>query len=61
MVAALSEDAKTLYLSSELAAIHTIDKTSDYWQPNPGSPVIATLDGEVMRGTGDVLEGMKLK
>jgi glutamate synthase domain-containing protein 1 len=61
MIAAVSEDANTLYLASELSAIHTIDATTDFWQPNPGCPVIASLGGEVERGISDPLGGLKLR
>jgi glutamate synthase domain-containing protein 1 len=51
LIAALSEDGGTFYLASELNAIHEVDDTSDYWQPDPGRPVIATADnGLVQRG-----------
>lgn len=50
LIAAISDDEKTFYLASELNAIHTIDATQDFWQPNPGKPVIASLGGVVSRG-----------
>lgn len=61
MIAALSENGKTLYLSSELNAIHAVDKTMDFWQPDPGNPVIARLEREVIRGSGEPLEGLRLR
>ncbi|MBN2014510.1 MAG: glutamine amidotransferase family protein [Candidatus Altiarchaeota archaeon] len=61
LIAAISENGKTLYLSSELNAIHSIDKTTDFWQPDPGNPVVARLDREVIRGIGEPLEGLRLK
>lgn len=50
LIAALSEDESTFYLSSELNSIHEIDDTRDYWQPDPGRPVIATTEGLIQRG-----------
>jgi glutamate synthase domain-containing protein 1 len=60
LIAALSEDRNTLYLASELNAIHTIDNTMDFWQPNPGNPVIARLGEGVIRGVKEPLEGLRL-
>jgi len=60
MIAALSEDEKTFYLASELNAIHTVDKTRNFWQPNPGNPVIATLGEPVVTGTKGPLSDMNL-
>ncbi len=51
LIAAISEDENTFYLSSELNPIHTVDETSEYWQPNPGQPVIASLGEEIIKGT----------
>jgi glutamate synthase domain-containing protein 1 len=51
LIAALSEDEKTFYLASELNAIHEVDNTSNYWQPDPGRPVIATEDGVMLKGS----------
>lgn len=56
LIAALSEDKSTFYLSSELNSIHEIDDTRDYWQPDPGRPVIATTDGLIQRGTEEDLK-----
>lgn len=53
LIAALSEDEGTFYLSSELNAIHEIDGTQNYWQPDPGRPVIATAGGLIQRGNGE--------
>lgn len=50
LIAAQSDDENTFYLSSELNPIHAVDDTSDYWQANPGEPIIATTDGIVSRG-----------
>ena len=50
LIAALSEDQSTFYLSSEVNAIHLIDETEDYWQANPGQPIIASIDGIESRG-----------
>ena len=60
LIAAVSEDNKTFYLSSELNSIHTIDKTENFWQPDPGKPVIASLGEPVITGTKDPLEGINL-
>jgi glutamate synthase domain-containing protein 1 len=60
LIAALSEDGKTFYLASELNSIHSIDKTQNFWQPDPGKPVIATLGEEIVTGTKDPLEGLNL-
>jgi glutamate synthase domain-containing protein 1 len=60
MIAALSEDTETFYLASELNVIHTIDKTQNFWQPDPGKPVIASLGEPVITGTKDPLEGINL-
>jgi glutamate synthase domain-containing protein 1 len=60
MIAALSEDGKTFYLASELNSIHAIDKTLNYWQPDPGKPVIASLGEPVITGTKEPLEGLNL-
>ncbi|MBU2559963.1 hypothetical protein KKA03_03620 [archaeon] len=56
LIAALSDDQSTFYLSSELNSIHEIDDTMDYWQPDPGMPVVATTDGLIQRGTQSDLE-----
>ena len=56
LIAALSEDQSTFYLSSELNSIHEVDDTTDFWQPDPGKPVIATTDGLQQRGTDRDLE-----
>lgn len=60
MIAALSTDGKTFYLSSELNSIHTVDKTTNFWQPDPGRAVIATLGEPVITGTKDPLENLEL-
>ncbi|MEE8402994.1 MAG: hypothetical protein V3R93_04490 [Candidatus Hydrothermarchaeaceae archaeon] len=56
LIAALSEDESTFYLSSELNSIHEIDDTRDYWQPDPGRPVIATTEGLIQRGAEEDLQ-----
>jgi glutamate synthase domain-containing protein 1 len=61
MIAALSEDGKTFYLSSELNSIHTVDKTMNYWQPDPGKPVIASLGEPIITGTNDPLGDLELR
>jgi len=60
LIAAVSEDSKRFYLSSELNSIHTIDKTGNFWQPDPGKPVIASPGEPVITGTKDLLEGISL-
>lgn len=61
LIAAISEDESTFYLSSELSAIHTVDSTQNFWQPDPGKPVIASLDESIIKGTKDPLGGLNLK
>lgn len=62
LIAALSGKEDTFYLSSELNAIHYVDKTENFWQPNPGNAVIASLgEGVVSKGFEDPLRKMKLK
>jgi glutamate synthase domain-containing protein 1 len=56
LIAAVSEDESTFYLSSELNSIHEVDDTRDFWQPDPGKSVIATTDGVLNRGTDRDLE-----
>jgi len=60
LIAALSDNESTFYLSSELNAIHTIDDTKDFWQPDPGKPVIATLGEPVVRGTRKPFDGLHI-
>ncbi|OYT27357.1 MAG: hypothetical protein B6U97_01925 [Candidatus Altiarchaeales archaeon ex4484_96] len=60
LIAALSEDESTFYLGSELNPIHTVDETKEYWQPDPGKPVIATLDEPLVRGTEKIMEGLSI-
>lgn len=60
LIAALSEDGNTFYLSSELNAIHKIDKSTSHWQPDPGKPVIATGGEQIITGTKDPLEGITI-
>lgn len=61
LIAALSEDKSTFYLSSELNSIHEIDDTRNYWQPDPGMPVIATKDGLLQKGAGEDLKSFALR
>ncbi|HIE34517.1 MAG TPA: hypothetical protein EYP86_05200 [Candidatus Altiarchaeales archaeon] len=58
LIAAVSEDENTFYLSSELNAIHLINDTQNFWQPDPGKPVIATIDGIEAYGTENLLESI---
>lgn len=60
LIAAVSEDQKTFYLASELNSIHEVDKTQNFWQPDPGKPVIASIDEPLITGTKDPLEGLEL-
>lgn len=61
LIAALSEGGETFYLASELSAIHRVDSTPNYWQPDPGKPVIAALEkGVICDGTKNPLEGIEL-
>lgn len=60
LIAALSEDEKTFYLSSELNAIHHVDSTKKYWQPDPGKPVIASPGKEIEEGFAEPLMGLQL-
>ena len=60
LIAAVSEDESTFYLSSELSAIHLVDPTPNFWQPDPGKPVIASLDEPIITGTGEPLAGLSL-
>jgi glutamate synthase domain-containing protein 1 len=50
LIAAVSENESTFYLSSELNSIHGVDDTQNYWQPDPGMPVVATTDGLIQKG-----------
>lgn len=50
LIAAISGDEKTFYLSSELSAIHRVDETQNFWQPDPGKPVIASTEGIILKG-----------
>lgn len=59
LIAATSEDRNTVYMASELCAIHAVDDTMDFWQPNPGQPVIARLGEKVVRGTKEPLSSMR--
>lgn len=61
LIAAVSEDGNTFYLSSELSSIHTVDPTQNFWQPDPGKPVIASLDEPIIKGTKGPLEGISIK
>ena len=61
LIAAVSEDENTLYLASELNVIHTVDSTQNFWQPDPGKPVIASLDEPIVTGTKEPLEGIAIK
>jgi glutamate synthase domain-containing protein 1 len=61
LIAAVSEDEKTFYLASELSAIHEVDDTPNYWQPDPGKPAIATLEGVVEKGTEMPFESLSKK
>ncbi len=56
LIAAVSEDGSTFYLASELNAIHEVDDTHNYWQPDPGSAVIANESGVVKYGLERDLE-----
>lgn len=56
LIAAVSEDESTFYLSSELNSIHEVDDTMNFWQPDSGKAVIATTDGIIQRGTDRDLE-----
>jgi glutamate synthase domain-containing protein 1 len=58
LIAAISEDKKTFYLASELSAIHQVDKTQNFWQPDPGKPVIASTDGIILKGNEDQERGI---
>lgn len=61
LIAALSEDGSRFYLSSELSAIREVDDTENYWQPNPGTPVIAS-DGEIKSyGREEPFKGISIK
>ncbi|MCK4492199.1 MAG: hypothetical protein KAU03_06220, partial [Candidatus Altiarchaeales archaeon] len=60
LIAAISEDENTLYLASELNVIHTVDSTQNFWQPDPGKPVIASLGEPVVTGTKEPLEGIHI-
>jgi glutamate synthase domain-containing protein 1 len=60
MIAAHDESRNTLYVASELSSIRTVSKSLDYWQPNPGVPVIASLEGIESRGTGAPMAGVGL-
>ena len=61
LIAAISEDESTFYLASELSAIHTVDSTTNFWQPDPGKPVIASLGEEIIKGTKEPLGGIFIK
>lgn len=61
LIAAISEDEKTFYLASELSAIHEVDDTPNFWQPDPGKPVIVSLGGVVEKGTEKALENLPIK
>ncbi|MBD3388008.1 MAG: hypothetical protein GF416_03070 [Candidatus Altiarchaeales archaeon] len=60
MIAAYDGDSNTFYCASELSSIRTVCDTGDYWQPNPGVPVIVSKEGIKTRGTGEVFEGVNL-
>lgn len=60
LIAALSEDEKTFYLASEVNSIHAVDRTQNFWQPDPGKPVIASLGEPIIDGRKDPLEGINL-
>ncbi len=60
LIAAVSEDKNTFYLGSELNAIHAVDSTMNFWQPDPGKAVIASLGEPISRGTCNPLEELKL-
>jgi glutamate synthase domain-containing protein 1 len=54
MIAALSEDKKTVFAASEECAIRRVGEKGDVWAPVTGNPVIAQLNkGLVWRGTED--------
>lgn len=59
LIAAISESGSTFYLASELNAIHEVDDTMNYWQPDPGSAVIATEEGIVKYGQSRDLEELE--
>lgn len=61
LIAAVSEDENTLYLASELNVIHTVDLTQNFWQPDPGKPVIASLGEPVVTGTKEPLEDIPVR
>lgn len=60
LIAAISEDENTFYLGSELNAIHAVDTTMNFWQPDSGKPIIASLGEPIVVGTADPLEGLNL-
>jgi glutamate synthase domain-containing protein 1 len=54
MIAAMSEDRKTVFAASEECAIRRVGEKGDVWAPVTGNPVIAQLNkGLVWRGTED--------
>ncbi len=61
LIAAVSEDESTFYLSSELSSIHLVDQTPNFWQPDPGKPVIASIGEPIIKGTKEPLEGLPIK
>lgn len=61
LIAAVSEDEKTFYLSSELNAIHAVDDTRNFWQPDPGNAAIATIGGVIKKGTEKPFENISEK
>ncbi|MFH1402699.1 MAG: glutamine amidotransferase family protein [Candidatus Altiarchaeota archaeon] len=60
LIAAYEEGRNMFYAASELSSIRTATDTRDYWQPNPGVPVIASLKGIKSRGQGAPLDEVSL-
>ncbi|MFH1721273.1 MAG: glutamine amidotransferase family protein [Candidatus Altiarchaeota archaeon] len=61
LIGAQSADESTLYIASELNPIHAVDDTDDYWQANPGQPIIATTEGIISRGTSESFDWLTKK